>query len=45
MPIRVNVDIKQIYKVLCPECKKKVEKIVKERIAEDGAKQVLEGEE
>ena len=41
--LQVNLSIKEIYKLLCPECKEKLEKLVKSKIDTQLAKQVLEG--
>jgi len=35
----------EIYNALCPRCKRKLEKIVKEKVQDDVAKRVLEGKE
>ena len=43
MSIRVPLNIKEIYKLLCPKCKEKLEALAKERIAKALAKNVLEG--
>ena len=42
--IQVNLSVKEIYKLLCPKCKKELEKLVKDKMASELAKQVLEGE-
>lgn len=44
MSIQVNLSVKEIYAALCPECKKKLEEMVKGKIADDLAKKVLEEE-
>jgi uncharacterized protein with PIN domain len=43
MSIQVNLSVKEIYKLLCPECKKELEKLVKSKLDDQLAKQVLEG--
>lgn len=47
MDINVNIDIKEIFKLLCPECQEKVrdftEKKVSKQASEDITKQILEG--
>lgn len=40
---QLNLSLKEIYKVLCPECKDKVVKLVHEKLTSDGIKQELEG--
>ena len=42
MSITVDVDIKEIYKLLCPKCKKKVKALVMQKVSEKLAEQVLE---
>lgn len=47
MDINLNLSLKEIHKVLCPECQKKVRNLVKEKITdqmlEQTLSQVLEG--
>ena len=43
--IRVPLNIKEIYKILCPKCKEKLEAVAKEKIAEALAKNVLQGKQ
>jgi len=38
-----DLDIKEIYAILCPKCKKELEKMVKEKIADEMVKRILEG--
>ena len=42
----LNIDVKEIYKMLCPQCKEKLEKNIEEKIAnqytKNLAKQILE---
>jgi hypothetical protein len=45
MSIQVNLSIKEVYKLLCPKCKKELEKLVKDKMASELAKQVLEGKD
>lgn len=40
---RVPLDIKEIYRLLCPRCQKKLEALAKDRIAETLAKSLLQG--
>ena len=40
---RVPLNIKEIYELLCPKCKQKLEELAKEKIASTLAKQMLEG--
>ena len=41
--IQVKLSVKEIYKLLCPKCQKKLEEHVKSKIDTQLAKQVLEG--
>lgn len=47
MNLSVNVDVKKLYKKLCPECKKVLEEMVQDDLAKQYAKSlaknVLEG--
>lgn len=49
MNLSVNVDVKKLYKKLCPECKKVLEEMVQDDLAKQYAgqltKQVLEGKD
>jgi len=45
MSIPVPLNIKEVYKILCPKCKQKLEKLAKEKIAGALAKNVLEGKD
>ena len=45
MSIQVSLSIKEVYKLLCPKCKKELEKLVKDKMASELAKQVLEGKD
>lgn len=42
--VQVNLDIKEIYRALCPTCKKRLEAMVKGKLATNLAKTMLEGE-
>lgn len=42
MEINVNLSLKDIFKVLCPECQKKVKNLVKEKITDQVLDQTLE---
>ena len=42
MSIKVDLSIKEIYKMLCPECKKKLKELVQKKITEQLADQILE---
>jgi hypothetical protein len=42
-PKQIPLNIKEIYKLLCPDCKKKLEDYVKDKLASQLAKRVLEG--
>ena len=40
--IKVNLTLKDIYDVLCSDCKKKLQALTKDKIAEELAKRALE---
>jgi len=42
MSIKVDLSIKEIYKLLCEECKKKLKELVQRKITEQLADQILE---
>ena len=41
MSITIDVDIKEIYRLLCSKCKKKVKALVMQKVSEKLAEQVL----
>lgn len=41
--MKVPLNIKEVYAVLCPECKQKLEDMAKDKIATALAKNVLKG--
>ena len=43
MATKVDLDIKEIYRLLCPQCQKKLEDLVKDKLASRLAKNVLQG--
>lgn len=43
--MEINIDIKKIYRQLCPECKKKLEAMVEKNVAREATKQFLGEEE
>lgn len=43
--IQVNLSLKEIYAKLCPKCKKMLERMLAEKLAEQSVKQALEGKE
>lgn len=43
MPEKIKVDIREIYRLLCPECKAKVSQMVKDKLADQVVKDALEG--
>jgi uncharacterized protein with PIN domain len=45
MALQINLTLKEIYRELCPQCKAKLEKMAKEKIADELVKRALEGEE
>lgn len=42
MSLNLNVDIKKLYKELCPKCKDKLVALVKIQPSEDSIRKVLE---
>ena len=44
MSIQIQVDLREIYKLLCEDCKKKFVKYVKDKLDEEVIKKQLEGE-
>lgn len=44
MSVQIKVDLKEIYKMLCPEDKKKLIKYIKEKLDEEVIKKQLEEE-
>jgi hypothetical protein len=45
MSITVNIDLKEIYRILCPKCKKQVKALVQQKISEKLVEQVIGIEE
>jgi ATP-dependent Clp protease ATP-binding subunit ClpA len=45
MSISVNVDIKEIYRLVCKECRRKIKNLIQNKITEQLASQILEEEE
>ena len=43
MNVTLTVDVKELYKVLCPECRKKMVKLVKVKLDEEVLLKLLEG--
>ena len=43
MSIQIKIDLKEVYKMLCEDCRKKLIKYVKEKIDEEWIKRQLEG--
>lgn len=43
MPEKIKVDIREIYRLLCPECKAKVGQMVKDKLTDQVVKDALEG--
>jgi len=43
MSIEIKVDLKEIYKMLCDNCKKKLINYIKEKMTEEIIKKQLEG--
>jgi len=41
--VEVKVDLKEIYKMLCPECKRKLINYIKEKMSEELIRKQLEG--
>jgi len=42
MSIQVSINLKEIYSLLCPKCKRRVQKYIKDKIAEKIASQILD---
>jgi len=42
--VKVQVSLKDIYKRVCPKCKKKIRELIREKITEDMVNRVLEGD-
>ena len=42
MSIQVNLSMKEIYKELCPKCKKKLEQMVRGKMEDEMVKKMLE---
>ena len=42
---KVTLSLPEIYKKLCPKCKKVVEKLVEEKMTKQAIKEALEGKE
>jgi len=45
MPEKIKVDIKEIYKILCPGCKVKLEKAMMEKISRQTVRKALGGKD
>jgi hypothetical protein len=45
MGIQVNLSLPEIYKALCPKCKKALQELVKSKMADQAIQQALEGKE
>ena len=43
MAIQVSLSLPEIYTKLCPKCKKTLQELVKERVADQAIKESLEG--
>jgi len=44
MSQKVQLDIKEIYRLMCPECRDKLRDLVKGKLADQVVKQALEGQ-
>ena len=42
--LRVQVNIKEIYDVICTECKKKVRALIRDKVTDEMVTQVIGGE-
>ncbi|MEM3982472.1 MAG: hypothetical protein QXM71_07135 [Thermofilum sp.] len=42
MSVQVRVDLKEVYRMLCDECKRKLVKYIKERMDEEVIRRQLE---
>lgn len=41
--IQVQLSVREIYKVLCEECREKLRELIKDRISEQMVDQIIEG--
>jgi len=41
--VEVQVSLREIYRAVCPKCKKKIRELIREKITEDMVNRVLEG--
>lgn len=41
----MSLSLKEIYDLMCPECKEKLKQAVKEKLQDDLVKRILEGAE
>ena len=39
--MNINLSIKEIYEAACPECKKKIKELIKNKISEEMVTQVI----
>lgn len=44
-PTQISLSLKQIYKVLCPKCQKKLRDMIKDRLADQLVEQALQDKE
>jgi len=42
MPLNVTISLKEIYELLCDECRKKLREYIKSKVAEAITKQILQ---
>jgi len=45
MKAQVSLPLPEIYKALCPQCKVKIEELVREKLASEAIRAALEGKE
>jgi len=41
MSVTVNIRVKEVYELLCEECKKRVERLLRERVTEELVRSML----
>lgn len=42
---KVNVDIKEVYRLLCPECRERLKQLVKDKMTDQMVTGALEGKQ
>jgi len=44
LSVKITLTIKEIKKIMCKKCREKLKKLIQNKISEELAKQVLEGD-